>query len=195
MEKKSKNEGASVLAPMTKDLLMKYTFVALVIIAATSVVAFGITALMMSIIAVIVAVICDYVVSFVSRKKILLDLYSSAVCGLIVALSFSSGIPYSTASNLMMEPNIQYMAVAGISAIAVTLFKKIQGLSGRKYVNPAAAAKLLALAPIWNIALIPVDHLLNIASGAVLKGAMADMCYTYHDPAMGITFIARGYIK
>jgi electron transport complex protein RnfD len=182
MEKKSKNEKAHVSAPMTKNLLMKYTFISLLIIAATSVVAFGIPALIMSIIALVVAIICDYGVSFISRKKTLLDLYSSAVCGLIVALSFSSGIPYSPASNFMMEPNMQYIAVAAISAIAIILFKKIQGLLGRKYLNPAASAKLLILAPIYSTALIPADHLVNnIASGKQLSSAL-QMCYSYNAP-------------
>jgi electron transport complex protein RnfD len=189
MGNKPENVKTSVSAPMTKDLLMKYTFVALAIIAATSAIAFGITALIITVIALAVAVICDYLVSIVSKKKGLRDIYSSAVAGMIVALSFSSGIPYSAASpNFMMEPNMQYMAVAAISAITVILFKKIQGLLGRKYVNPAAAAKLLALSPIYATALIPTDHLVDIASSSGLQNAVSQMCYAYHEPIMGITF-------
>ena len=134
---------------VTKDLLMKYTFVALCILAATAIIAFGITALIMEIIAVIVAVTSDYLLSLIMKNKGPLNTYSAAVSGLIVALSFSSGIPYSVEYTVpTMDPTIQYIAVAVISAVAVILFKKIQGLLGRKYVNPAAAAKLLVLVPI-----------------------------------------------
>jgi len=125
------------------------------------------------------------------KKKGPLNTYSAAVSGLIVALSFSSGIPYSSASNLMMEPNMQYIAVAGISALAMIVFKKIQGLLGRKYVNPVAAAKLLVLAPIYSVALVPADHLVDIASGAGLKSAVEDLCFAYHNPIGEVTFNAE----
>ena len=191
MGEKPGNVKASVSSPMTKDLLMKYTLVALGVLAAPAIVAFGFPALVMSLIGVLVAVACDYAVSFVSKKKVPFNLYSSAVCGLIVALSFSSGIPYSTASNLLMEPIMQYIAVAMISAVAVIVFKKIQGLLGRKYVNPAATAKLLALAPIYAISLIPQDHLVfNIATASGLKNAVEQMCYSFHEPIAGTSFNA-----
>jgi len=194
-----------VTGRMTKDLLMKYTFVALCILAATAVLAFGITALIMEIIAVVVAVISDYLVSRVMKEKGPLNTYSAAVSGLTVALSFTSGIPLTyNAGDLaylgipegqpfiytIMDSNIQYLAVGIISALAVILFKKIQGLLGRKYLNPAAAAKLSVLAPLYATSLIPSDHL-NIANmsaealtkplpllpgGAGLKGTL-EMCY------------------
>ena len=85
----------SVSCPMTKDLLMKYTLIALCIIAATAIIAFGIPSLIMTIIVVTVALISDYSVYLVLKKKGLLDIYSSAVAGIIVALSFSSEIPYT----------------------------------------------------------------------------------------------------
>ena len=172
---------------MTKDLLMKYTFIALVIIAVTSVPAFGISALFIILISLAVAVICDYLMSAAS-KRFPRDIPSSAVAGMIVALSFSSGIPAlpEATPNFMMNPTYQYAFVAGISAIAVIVFKKIQGLLGRKYVNPVAVAKLLALAPIMFTALIPVDHLVNIATGQGLKLAVEDItkgsCYTAQTP-------------
>jgi electron transport complex protein RnfD len=214
-----------VTGHVTKDLLMKYTFVALCVLAATAVLAFGITALIMEIIAVIVAVISDYLLSLALKNRGPLNMYSAAVSGLIVALSFSSGIPYTyTGQEYIptMDPNIQYIAVAVISAVAVILFKKIQGLLGRKYLNPAAAAKLLVLAPIYSTALMPQDHLIDISSFETLQGAL-QMCYSLSAPfrdslltltvfknhgwlggassiaviAVGITLIlvCRGYIK
>ena len=44
----------------------------------------------------------------------------------------------------------------------MVLFKKLQGLAGRKYVNPAAAAKLLVMVPFLYTVLIPKDHATNI---------------------------------
>jgi electron transport complex protein RnfD len=183
MEKKT-----SVLAPMTKDLLMKYTFIALCIVAVPSIIVFEIPALIMIIIGVVVAVACDFLLSLAMKDRGPLDVYSAAVAGLIVALSFSAGnpIPYEGQPTVptIMDPNIQYAAVAGISALAVILFKKIQGLLGRKYVNPVAAAKLLVLAPIYATALIPIDHstLANMSAEAVVTtyGSVEQvliMCY------------------
>ena len=180
-----------VTGRMTKDLIMKYTFVALCILAAIAIFAFGtidlasgITVLIMEIIAVIVAVISDYLLSLVMKEKGQLNTYSAAVSGLIVALSFSSGMPYAVEYSVpTMDPNIQYIAVAVISAVTVILFKKIQGLMGRKYVNPVAAAKLLVLAPLWSTALIPQDHLMwaNISSFTNLQTALT-MCFSYYAP-------------
>jgi len=172
-----------VTGGVTKDLLMKYTFVALCVIAATAILAFGITALFMEITAVVVAVISDYLLSLIMKKKGPINTYSAAVSGLIVALSFSSGIPYSVQYSVpTMEPNIQYIAVAVISAVTVILFKRIQGLLGRKYVNPVAAAKLLVLAPIWSMALMPQDHsIIDISSFASLQVAL-QACYSYNAP-------------
>jgi len=175
---------------MTKDLLMKYTLIAFVIIGVTSIVAFGITALFLILVSVGVAVACDYLVALASRKRSPLNLYSAAVAGMVVALSFSSGIPYSTATNITMDFYVQLGAVAVISAITVIIFKKAQGLLGRKYVNPAATAKLLVLAPIYAVALIPSDHLLDIATGSGLRFAVSQMCYAYHPPVGGVSFAA-----
>lgn len=169
---------------------MKYTLIAFVIIGVTSIVAFGITALFLILVSVGVAVACDYLVALASRKRSPLNLYSAAVAGMVVALSFSSGIPYSTATNITMDLYFQLGAVAVISAITVIIFKKAQGLLGRKYVNPAATAKLLVLAPIYAVALIPSDHLLDIATGSGLRFAVSQMCYAYHPPVGGVSFAA-----
>ena len=52
-----------------------------------------------------------------------------------------------------------------MSAIGLVVFKKIVGLSGRKYVNPAAAAKFVVMIPFINTLLIAVDHLKSSALG------------------------------
>ena len=46
-----------------------------------------------------------------------------------------------------------------MSVIGLVVFKKLVGLTGRKYVNPAAAAKLVVMIPFINTLLIAIDHL------------------------------------
>jgi electron transport complex protein RnfD len=55
-----------------------------------------------------------------------------------------------------------------MSAIGLVIFKKIVGLSGRKYVNPAAAAKIVVMIPFINTLLIAIDHLKSSALGVPL---------------------------
>jgi electron transport complex protein RnfD len=170
MKKEFGDEKTLVSCPMTKDLLMKYTFVSLCIIAAIAILPFGTVVLIMIVVSVMVATASDYLIFIISKKQQLRDTYSSAVCGMIVALSSSSGT------------NNPYLIVGVTSAIAVILFKKVQGLLGRKYLNPAAAAKLLVLAPVWSAALIPREHLIvNLPSFSSLYESL-QACYSYTAP-------------
>lgn len=163
---------------MTKDKLMTYTFVALVIIAAiTSVMWFGVTAkdmmtqapigmdygvtlVISCLIAVGVAVGVDILLHKVAADSPL-NIMSAAVFGMIVALCYSYGEPTMRGVDVLplLAPQ-SFMYVALITLVGMVLFKKLQGLKGRKYVNPAAAAKLLVLAfvGIFTV-LIPSDHL------------------------------------
>ena len=139
----------NVKAPMTKDLLMQYTLLALFAIAFLSYFVFGLPALVVSLISVGVAVGCDILLSMVMGSKGPKNTMSAIVFGLIVALSYSLGEP------TLMATGVTYPALAGgleqylypalISALGLIVFKKVQGLAGRKYVNPAAIAKLLVL--------------------------------------------------
>ena len=145
---------------MTKDELMTYTCVALLVLTAVSALSFGITSLIVAAISVLVAVAVDYLFSKVTAKSPL-NTRSAVVFGLIVALSYSLGLPPEVTEVqpiTMVEPWV-YVFPALISMIGMVLFKKLQGLSGRKYVNPAAAAKLLVLIPLLSLALMPVDHM------------------------------------
>jgi electron transport complex protein RnfD len=51
-----------------------------------------------------------------------------------------------------------YVYAALISMVGMVLFKKLQGLSGRKYVNPAATAKLLVFSPFLHEIFLPASH-------------------------------------
>jgi len=96
MEEGLREKGTSVLAPMTKNLLMKYTFFSLCILAAVAVLAFGMAAVIMVVVSVVVALGSDYLIFLLSKRRFRRDGYSSAVCGMIVALSSSSGMLINT---------------------------------------------------------------------------------------------------
>ena len=89
---------SSVEAPMTKDLLMKYTFIALCILVAVSFISFGFDSIIIAVISVSVAVACDYLLSLVMGKKGPVNTWSAAVFGLIVTLSYSLGMAPMTNS-------------------------------------------------------------------------------------------------
>jgi electron transport complex protein RnfD len=144
---------------MNKDKLMTYTFVALLILVGVSALSWGVTSLIIAAIAVLVAVGIDYLLYKVAVDSPL-NTMSAAVFGLVVALSYSLGVPsmYSV-EVLPLEAPQAYILVVFITAIGLVVFKKLQGLLGRKYVNPAAAAKLVTMIPFLNTLLIISDHL------------------------------------
>jgi coenzyme F420-reducing hydrogenase beta subunit/Na+-translocating ferredoxin:NAD+ oxidoreductase RnfD subunit len=152
-----------VTAPMTKDLLMKYTFVALFFIAFMSFFVFGLDSLLITIISVGVAVALDFLLSMVMGSRGPRNLMSAAVFGMIVAMSYSLGLP---AMSIEAIPTLaggieQYMYPALISAVGLIVFKKLAGLAGRKYVNPAAIVKLLVIGLLFLptlSSLMPQDH-------------------------------------
>ncbi|MCS7124921.1 MAG: RnfABCDGE type electron transport complex subunit D [Candidatus Bathyarchaeota archaeon] len=154
---------------MTKDKMMTYTLVALAILAVITTAlwwpitqqgwSLGLTVLVSCIISVIVAIALDYMVSLVMKEKGPVNTMSAAVFGLIVALSYSYGLPVMASVELLPLTAPQaFIYVAIISALGLVAFKKLQGLLGRKYVNPAAAAKLLVLLPFLHQILLPKDH-------------------------------------
>jgi len=146
-------------SPMTKDKLMTYTFIALLVLTVVSYISFGVTSLIAAALAVLVAVGIDALIHKVTVDSPL-NTMSAAVFGLIVALSYTMGKPLMASADVLplVEPDA-YLYVVLISAVGMVLFKKIQGSAGRKFVNPAAAAKLVVLFPFLTTVLIPSDHL------------------------------------
>ena len=143
---------------MTKDVLMKYIFVALCILAAVSFLSWGIESITLSLISVLVAVGIDCLFSKVTARTPL-NTMSAAVFGLIVALSYSLGIPTPLFRELLpLTAPMAYIYVTLISVVGMVLFEKLQGLSGRKYVNPAATAKLLVFLPFLYEVFLPIEH-------------------------------------
>jgi electron transport complex protein RnfD len=151
---------------MTKDRLMAYTFIALIILVIVSAFAWWPTSIIASLIAVVVAVSLDYLLSLVMKDKGPINTMSAAVFGLIVALSYTLATPSSPLMTtytgmpelLPMTAPMAYVYVAVIAAVGMIFFKKLQGLLGRKYVNPAAAAKLVVFLPFLYTVLLPNAH-------------------------------------
>jgi Na+-translocating ferredoxin:NAD+ oxidoreductase RnfD subunit/NAD-dependent dihydropyrimidine dehydrogenase PreA subunit len=158
---------------MTKDKLMTYTFGALLALAVVSSVLWstvttpsgwnlGLTAAICAVIAVAIAVGLDVFLHKVTADSPL-NIMSAAVFGLIVALSYSLGVPAMMSKEVLpLEAPQAFVFIALISVVGMVLFKKLQGLASRKFVNPAAAAKLVILFPFLYSVLLPADHATDI---------------------------------
>ncbi len=209
---------------MTKDKLMSYTLIALAILTAVTAAlwwpvtyagwSLGLTFAVACIIAVVVSVALDYLLSLLMKDKGPLNTLSAAVFGLIVAHSYSLGIPVMfTVEVLPLVAPQAFIYVAVVAAVGMIVFKKLQGLLGRKYVNPAATAKILVLIPFLYEILLPKDHISMISLRApigygdptyfaetvnacyALEGSTADVLWTlfvakYHGWPGGASSIA-----
>jgi electron transport complex protein RnfD len=182
---------------MKKDTLMKYTLVALAVLVGVSALSWWPTSVILAVIAVAVAVGTDYALSLVMKTKGPLNSLSAAVFGLIVALSYTLSNPssflmgtYLTSPQYLPEllptkAPWAFVYVAIIAFVGMIVFKKLQGLLGRKYVNPAAAAKLVVFLPFLGTVLLasahkdsislvgPIGYHINIHAANPLFGAFA----------------------
>ena len=157
---------------MTKDKLMTYTFFALLIITIVTAAIWsqektpsgwnlGLTLAINAIIAVGIAVGLDALLFKVTADSPL-NLMSAAVFGLIVTDCYVLGVPSMTTPGFELFPLEApqcFIFVAGMSIIGLVVFKKLVGLAGRKYVNPAAAAKLVIMIPFIGTLLLAIDHM------------------------------------
>jgi electron transport complex protein RnfD len=161
---------------MTKDKLMIYTFISLVILTVITAALWsaettpsgwnlGLTLGINAIIAVGIAVGLDAFLHKITADSPL-NLMSAAVFGLIVTDCYSLGVPAMAIVELFpLEAPQSFAYVAIMSVIGLVIFKKIVGLSGRKYVNPAAAAKVVVMIPFINTLLLAIDHMKSSALG------------------------------
>ncbi len=184
-------------SPMTKNILMKYTLVALVILVGVSALSWWPTSVILAVIAVAIAVGTDYLLSLVMKTKGPMNTLSAVVFGLIVALSYTLSNPssflmgtYLTSPQYLPEllptkAPWAFVYVGIIALVGMIVFKKLQGLLGRKYVNPAAAAKLVVFLPFLGTVLLasahkdsislvgPIGYHINIHAANPLFGAFA----------------------
>ena len=188
-----KNESSSDLvvqpAPhitgaMSKNRLMLYTFIALLIIELVTIVmwwpvttpsgwSLGLTLAICSLIAVGIAVGADALIAKLAVDSEF-NTMSAAVFGLIVTLSYSLGVPGMAMSEVMpLQAPDAFLYVGLISLVGLVLFKKLQGLAGRKYVNPAATAKFIVLLPFLNIVLLAKEHFASFTEGGLSMPLLA----------------------
>ena len=148
----------------------------------------GLTVAINCIIAVAIAVGIDALLYKVAADSPL-NTMSAAVFGLIVALSYTLGVPAMASAEESMLPLVApqcFVYVGLIALLGMVVFKKIQGLAGRKFVNPAAMAKLLVLLPFLYVVFIPKDHTTDIPTlatkldynGASSFGAWMRFCFS-----------------
>ncbi len=167
---------------MTKDKLMTYTFFAVLILTVVTAAIWstettpsimygtthwnlGLTVAICALISVGIAVGLDAFLHKVAVDSPL-SLMSAAVFGMIVTDCYTLGVPVMRTIELFpLEAPQCFAFVAIMSAVGLVVFKKLVGLSGRKYVNPAAAAKFVVMIPFINTLLIAVDHLKSSALG------------------------------
>ena len=135
---------------MTKDKLMTYTFIALVVIAVITTVMwwgvfttdlmtgaavgwqYGLAVILNSVVAVALSLGIDFLLYKVTADSPL-NLMSAAVFGMIVSLSYSVGIPImNTGEVLPLVAPDSLLYIALITIVGMVLFKKIQGIKGRK---------------------------------------------------------------
>ena len=160
-------------AQLTKNIVMKYTLIALTILTFVSAFAWGFTSILLVVVSVVVAISIDFALSKIMKNKGRQNILSAAVFGFIAALSYSLGNPSSFAFSSYLGPYYTpellpitapwaFAYVALISAVGITFFKKLQGLLKRKYVNPAATAKLIVLLPFAQTLILSPAHMDSI---------------------------------
>ena len=198
------NPAPHIAGTMSKNRLMQYTFSALLAITIiTAILWWSTTAptdsqiaglkltgvwqmplgeivIINALIAIGIAVGFDALISKVSSDA-QMNTWSAAVFGLIVTLSYSLGIPsMAQATDVMPIDTLSapsaFLYVGIISLIGLVVFKKLQGLAGRKYVNPAAAAKFIVLLPFIGSVFLAKDHFAAFTAGGLgvpsLSGAI-----------------------
>ncbi len=199
MDQESSNDLVVKSAPhitgeMSKNRLMQYVFVALLIITVVSIILWwpitsptskkitdlkltsvwqmsqGLIVVINALIAVGVAVGADALIHAI-RSTSKLNTWSAAVFGLIVTCSYSLGVPSIASADPMpidfLTAPMAFVYVALISLVGLIVFKKIVGLTGRKWVNPAAAAQFIVLLPFISSILLVKDHFASVAAGGV----------------------------
>ncbi len=178
-----------------KNKLTKYTIIALSILTAVSVLAWGITPVILVLISVAVAVTLDYVLSLGLKDRGPRSTLSAVVYGQIVALSYTlantSSFAFGYYLSSYYEPELlpqiapmAYVYVAIISAVGMILFRKLQGLLPRKYVNAAAAAKLVVFLPFLPRVLFAQGHVNSL----LLAGPVGYQITTFSGGSLSSAF-------
>ena len=120
-----------IYAAQTTQIIMRDVLIALFPAVIASVIFFGIQALLVEVVCVAVAVLCEWAFEKITRRDITVTDCSAAVTGLLLALNLPSGIPL-------------WQAVFG-SFVAIVLVKQFFGGIGQNFANPAITARVIML--------------------------------------------------
>ena len=184
----------NITSTMSKNRLMQYTLVALLIITVVSIIlwwpvttptktqitalkltgvwqmSLGLIVVINALIAVGVAVAADALIHAL-RPTSKLNIWSAAVFGLIVTCSYTLGVPPMASADPMpidfLTAPMAFVYIALISLVGLIVFKKLVGLTGRKWVNPAAAAQFIVLLPFISSILLVKDHFASVSAGGL----------------------------
>ena len=121
-----------VHSSQTTRVLMCNVIIALIPCAAFGVWRFGVRALALMLVAVLAAVLSEFLWQKLTGAKVRVDDLSAVVTGLILALNLPADAPW-------------WLAVVG-SAFAIVIVKGLFGGLGDNFINPALAARALLLA-------------------------------------------------
>ncbi|MDR2719248.1 MAG: RnfABCDGE type electron transport complex subunit D [Nitrososphaerota archaeon] len=137
----------------------------------------GAILLVNALIAVGIAVLSDFLIGKAAADSEV-NTMSAAVFGLIVTLCYSLGLPGMAGVTEVMPLQALsapgcFIFVALTSFIGLVGFKKLQGMTGRKYLNPAAAAKFVVLLPFIFSTFLIKDHWAAFADGGLSMPQLA----------------------
>lgn len=155
---------------ITKDAVMMRTFLIMCVPALAAVFAMGLGALAHIVIAAATVLFCHYLIGYLELHR----------CGQATYKSPCSPLVASMIVGLSMPIAAPYYATVGVAALTMVVFKWLQGrVLGRKYLNPAAASKVLLLVVLSLFAglrtglLFHPHHLgLDLWSAAGFEGAI-----------------------
>ena len=120
-----------IYAAQTTQTIMRDVLIALFPAVIASIVFFGIQALLVEVVCVAVAVLCEWAFEKIARRDVTITDCSAAVTGLLLALNLPSGIPL-------------WQAAFG-SFVAIVVVKQFFGGIGQNFANPAITARVIML--------------------------------------------------
>ena len=171
-----------IYAKDTTQTIMRDVLIALFPAVIASIVFFGIQALLVEVVCVAVAVLCEWAFEKITNRPVTILDCSAAVTGLILALNLPVSIPL-------------WQAVFG-SFVAIVVVKQLFGGIGQNFANPAITARVIMLVAFsgamttWAPAAFsnaPVDAATAATPLAILSGAEGEL------PTLAQMFVgARG---
>ena len=159
-----------VYAKDTTQTIMRDVLIALFPAVIASIVFFGVQALLVEVVCVAVAVLCEWAFEKITGRPVTILDCSAAVTGLILALNLPVNIPL-------------WQAVFG-SFVAIVVVKQLFGGIGQNFANPAITARVIMLVAFsgamttWAPAAFsnaPVDAATAATPLAILSGAEGEL--------------------